>query len=142
MKLAIKYLPLWIMWLGVAMFSSHHVLYKEKLIYKQYNGMKGIITWATFAPRSGIYICGVRLDNGLYGSVNYGSNPVRVGDSFTNNMYYSPIFGLTGTAYCVLPKETENLWISVVYIMSVIIPAIMGLLYLIISLITLWIKNH
>jgi len=140
MKL-IKYLPLYILWALIAIPSSYNVLVTQKKLYDKYNGMRAIVEWSTFAPRSGIYLCGIRLQDGTYGEVNAGSYPYKVGDVYINHFRYGRIMGITGLAYCVLPDEGGMLW-GLGYMLTVIGPLVVGIISLIVLAITAWIKKY
>jgi hypothetical protein len=47
----------------------------------------------------------IRLDDGTVESVNGGNTNYQIGDTFVNEMNFNWIFGITGTAYFIVPGE-------------------------------------
>lgn len=105
--------------------------------------MTGTIEWVTFAPRSGVYICGARLDDGTYGEINWGSSAVSTGSRFRNHMQYGYFMGLVGLAYCVEPEDMPGIGWSLAYMYTFVGPIIGFILFwLVYKPISWWIKNH
>lgn len=143
MKNFIRYLPIWLVLGTLSLISAYKILVVQREIYNEYNGMKGTVTWATYANRSAIYLCGIRLEDGTYGEVNWGSSPVEVGDRFTNRMQYGYIMGIVGTAYVVEPDNMPGVMWAVCYLFLFVCPLLYLLCYwLIYKPIRWWIKNH
>lgn len=141
MKTFIKYLPLFLIWITLGLISAYKVLIVEKRIYEKYNGMTGTIVWSTFAPRSGIYLCGIRLEDGTYEEVNYGSTPPQ--SRFVNHIQYGYFMGIVGTAYSVEPDNAPGIGWKMVYLYTVVAPTLIFLVFLLIyKPISWWVKNH
>lgn len=107
-----------ILWLLLLIRSGYYVLVEEKAVYEKYNGMKGVVLWSTFAPRSGVYLCGVQLEDGTTGDVNAGARPIQKGDVFINQINYGWIMGMSGMAYCIVPDEGSGMFWQMIWAMS------------------------
>ncbi len=130
----IKYIIPILIWAFLIIKSGYTVLVEERRVYEKYQGMKGTVLWSTFAPRSGIYLCGIRLEDGTYGEVNAGSAPISTGDSFRNHIYYGWIMGISGLAYCILPDEGSYIIWGIVWIMSFWFPLVIFIVSLLIKI--------
>ena len=125
----IKYMPFYLIFGTISILSAYKIMVVQKKIYDKYNGQIGKVEWVTFAPRSGIYLCGVRLPDGTYDEVNAGSYPFKVGDNYRNTMQYGYIMGLTGLAYTVEPDNNPSVVWGLCYLFLFVLP-IIGLLFM------------
>lgn len=142
MRNFIKYLSIYLI-LGIfSIISAYKILVVEKRIYNEYNGKIGKVEWVTFAPRSAVYLCGIRLKDGTYGEVNGGNYPFKVGDYYKNNIYYDYVMGISGLAYCVLPESAPSEFWGLIYIFLFIVPiAYLLITFIIIKPIEFWIDK-
>lgn len=140
MKHFLKYLPLYALWFVVAACSAYNVMVVQKRIYEEHNGAVGTVTWVQFDYRFSDYHCGIVFPDGTRGEVNAGSRPIKVGDSFTNEVNYDWYIGISGTAYCVLPQDVETkcmIWCCA-YMLTVTLPLIALILCALCALWDLW----
>lgn len=111
-------------------FGFYGVHVRQYKVYKEYNGMRGTIA-SVFHARD-CNLIDVRLDNGMYSSVNVGYASYKVGDTFINRVSYSRITGISGYAYFIVPNETrgiiEGLIVTLTYF-CIILSLIIGYIF-------------
>jgi hypothetical protein len=141
-KFVIKYLPLIAIYVVVVSYGFYGTAIRQKKLYDEYNDMQGTVT-SFSVNRSGDYLCTIRLNNGMYGSINNGCNIVKVGDTWINQVTsYNPLIGLSGTAYFIIPGELKCLSESLAMFLSFILPLIGVTVGYIGVHIYSWIKSH
>lgn len=141
-KFVIKYLPLIVIYVAMISYGFYGTAVRQKKVYDKFHGMHGTVTSFSLS-RSGDYICSIRLENGMYGTVNNGCNIVNVGDPWINHVTnYNPLIGMSGTAYFIVPHETRSLLESIIMVLLFVLPLIGIIILRIILFIYSWIKNH
>lgn len=107
---------------AIVLFGFYGVHIRQYQVYKQYNGMQGVVI-STFKART-CNLINVRLHNGYMESVNVGYSTYKVGDTFRNNVQYDRIMGISGTAYFITPNDIrsffESMTVIFVYLFLVI----------------------
>lgn len=142
-KFIIKYLPLLVLWAIFLFWGLYGTAIRQRAVYEEYNDMGGTVTCVVVSTHCASVLCDIRLDNGVYGSVNNGYSQVCVGDRWINNISsYHPLFGMSGYAYFIVPKEPRSMIEGIVVLLLLIFPAISMFVWYLCGFIKKWIKTH
>jgi hypothetical protein len=141
-KFVIKYLPFILVYLIVISFGLYGTAIRQYALYKKYQDMKGIVISSTITLH-GVYLCDIRLSNGLVGTINNGCTKVVEGDIWNNHIHhYNRLFGMSGYAFFIIPGEIRCFIENAINLLLIGIPIIIIFLYFLYNLYMTWVKKH
>lgn len=141
-KFIIRYLPHIIIYVGILSFGFYGTAIRQKAAYNEYNHMPGVVTSFTVS-HSGSYLCDIRLENGMCGSVNNGYTMVTVGSPWVNDIYgYSWWGGISGFAGFIVPNKIRCLTESMIMLIMFVCPLAIIAVFFICQGLMAWSKAH
>ena len=113
---------------------------KESALYQEYNGMSGTVLSVSKAEATGRQFAVIQLENGLVGKINNGHQPIKKGDTWVNDLNWTPFMGITGTAYSIIPNETRTLILKIPFLLVFSLTSVVLTIFIIVAGYTAWNK--